>query len=201
MIGYIKGTLHSYTDTLCIVETVGGVGYEIHVHSRTLHSLTIAKEEVALYIVTVVREDAMLLFGFITQEEKQMFIILTSISKVGAKTALAIVDMYSVQDIYTIVAQNDVIRLSSVSGIGKKTAEHIVLELQYKLRNASSMNSISIKSNDMECDSVYREAKEALLSLGYEEWQIHTILNEALVSNPTIEVSSLVRKALQSLSM
>lgn len=200
MIGYIRGNLHSYTETVCIIETSGGVGYEIHVMNVTLRALREKSIDVELYIATIVREDALLLFGFLTQEIKQMFLLLTSISKVGAKTALAILDIFSVHDMYTIVAQNDIVRLSSVPGIGKKTAQHIILELQYKLRSSVYVEA-SVQTRDMIENSVYGEAKEALLSLGYDETLIHTTLSDVITQNPTIEVSSLIKKALHSLAL
>ncbi|MDE7469152.1 MAG: Holliday junction branch migration protein RuvA [Desulfovibrionaceae bacterium] len=200
MIGYIRGDLHSYTENTCIIETSGGVGYELYVMNATIRVLREQQAPIGLYVCTIVREDALLLFGFLTQEVKQMFILLTGISKVGAKTALAILELFSIQDMYAIVAQNDIARLSSVPGIGKKTAQHIILELQYKLRSIPHVEQ-STQQLDMIENSVYGEAKEALLSLGYEETLVHTTLSHVITSNPSIEVSSLIKKALHSLAL
>lgn len=200
MIGYIRGNLHSYTENTCIIETLGGVGYELYVTHRTIQILCEQKDTVGLYVATIVREDALLLFGFLSQEIKNMFLTLTSISKIGAKTALSILELFSVHDMYSIVAQNDVLALSTVPGIGKKTAQHVILELQYKLRSLSSNEKI-VQAVDTIENSVYGEAKEALLSLGYEETLVHTTLSQVITHNPSIEVSALIKKALHSLAL
>lgn len=200
MIGYIRGTVLSYIEQTCIIETSGGVGYELMVTHSTLQDLLAHKGSVAVYVATVIREDAFLLYGFLTQEMKHMFLLLTSISKIGAKTALAMLDMFSIHDMYAIVAQNDILRLSSVPGIGKKTAQHVILELQYKLHATLNIEP-SIQQHDVIATSVYSEAKEALLSLGYEENLVHSAVAEVITNNPSIEVPALIKKALHSLAL
>ena len=134
MIAYLEGLLAETWGTSCIVVTRGGVGYEVDLPAHTLASLPGRGESVALYTSLVVREDAQQLFGFATFEERQVFEVLLTISKVGARTALAILSLYRPDDLRRIVLEEDVDALTRVSGIGKKTAQHVFLELKYKLK-------------------------------------------------------------------
>ena len=134
MIAYLEGLLAETWGTSCIVVTRGGVGYELDLPAHTMASLPGRGESVALYTSLVVREDAQQLFGFATFEERQVFEVLLTISKVGARTALAILSLYRPDDLRRIVLEEDVDALTRVSGIGKKTAQHVFLELKYKLK-------------------------------------------------------------------
>ena len=134
MIAYLEGRLAETWGNACLIVTEGGVGYEVALPAHTLAALPDRGEPLALYTSLAVREDALELFGFASFEERQTFEVLVSISKVGARTALAILSIFRPDDLRRLVLEDDVLALTRVSGIGKKTAQHVFLELKYKLK-------------------------------------------------------------------
>ncbi|MBO5328007.1 MAG: Holliday junction branch migration protein RuvA [Clostridia bacterium] len=128
MIGYIKGKILSLAPDVALIET-GGIGYEIFI-SGSAHSLLAGKTEGAVYTYLQVREDGITLFGFSSPEEKQMFLKLTSVSGVGPKMGIAVLSSMDINGLASAIATSDIKRLSSVKGLGKKTAERIILELR-----------------------------------------------------------------------
>ena len=132
MIGKITGRLLERRPPQILVD-VHGVGYEIDVSMSTFYQLPATGEDVSLYTHFVVREDAQLLYGFATEQERHVFRQLLKISGVGARTALSVLSGMSISDLYDTVAAQDGARLTKVPGIGKKTAERLLLELKDKL--------------------------------------------------------------------
>lgn len=149
-----------------IVIDVGGVGYEVDVSMQTFYQLPALNETVQLYTHLVVREDAHLLFGFATAAERATFRQLVKVSGIGAKTALGILSAMNADELAQAIAEEDVKRLSSAPGIGKKTAERMVLELRGKLvpQNVSDGLSAPAPAADETDDIV-----STLLALGYNE--------------------------------
>ncbi|WP_416191616.1 Holliday junction branch migration protein RuvA [Neisseria sp. CCUG12390] len=149
-----------------IVIDVGGVGYEVDVSMQTFYNLPALNETVQLYTHLVVREDAHLLFGFATAAERATFRQLVKVSGIGAKTALGILSAMNADELAQAIAEEDVKRLSSAPGIGKKTAERMVLELRGKLvpQNVSDGLSAPAPAADETDDIV-----STLLALGYNE--------------------------------
>ena len=137
MIGRLKGILVEKNPPQTVID-VNGVGYEVDVSMQTFYRLPATGEAVQLYTQLVVREDAHLLFGFATADERATFRQLVKVSGIGAKTALGILSAMSADELAQAVAEEDVKRLSSAPGIGKKTAERMVLELRGKLVSAVS---------------------------------------------------------------
>ena len=137
MIGRLKGILVEKNPPQAVID-VNGVGYEVDVSMQTFYRLPATGEAVQLYTQLVVREDAHLLFGFATADERATFRQLVKVSGIGAKTALGILSAMSADELAQAVAEEDVKRLSSAPGIGKKTAERMVLELRGKLISAVS---------------------------------------------------------------
>src|ERR671916_1521883 len=131
MIYRLRGILVE-KDTEGVVVDVGGVGYRASASLATLRALPSLGEECVIHTRLVVREDAMLLFGFAEREERAAFDVLTAVSKVGPKLALSVLSTMTPQEISEAVARGDVIKLASVPGLGKKTAERLVLELRGK---------------------------------------------------------------------
>ena len=119
MIAYIEGRLAEVCANACVVVTEGGVGYEVYLPQQTRLQLPERGGHVRFYICHIVREDAQELFGFETWDERQTFIVLTSISKVGARTALGILSAFRPDDLRRLVLEDDVLALTQVSGIGK----------------------------------------------------------------------------------
>ena len=176
-----------------IVIDVNGVGYEVDVSMQTFYSLPALNEAVQLYTQLVVREDAHLLFGFATAAERATFRQLVKVSGIGAKTALGILSAMNADELAEAVAQEDVKRLSSAPGIGKKTAERMILELRGKLvaeSGGSGLFTPAATADERE-DIVH-----TLLALGYNEREAKTAVKGIPAGT---DVSEGVRLALKNL--
>ncbi len=163
MIYRLRGILVE-KDTEGVVLDVGGVGYRASASLATLRALPSLGEECVIHTRMVVREDAMLLFGFTSREERVAFDALTAVSKVGPKLALAVLSSMSPADVAEAVARGDVLKLASVPGLGRKTAERLVLELKGK--NLVVFGAEPAVASDGG-GGPYMEAREALTGLGY----------------------------------
>jgi len=163
MIGRIQGTLVSVHPPRLLVDCQG-VGYEIDVPMSTLYQLPEINQKITLLTHFQVREDAQQLFGFATETEREAFRALIKISGVGSRTALAILSGMSVNELAQAITLQESARLTQVPGIGKKTAERLLLELKGKL--APDLGLVAGKSNAREASS---EILQALLALGYSE--------------------------------
>jgi len=189
MIGRITGTLAEKTPPQILVD-VGGVGYEVDVPMSTFYNLPALGERVVLLTHFVVREDAQLLYGFLTAGERATFRLLVKISGVGPRTALAILSGLSVTELSQAVAAQDTARLVKVPGIGKKTAERLLLELKGKL--APDLALPATTASDAGNDIV-----QALMALGYNEKEAAAAL-KALPAG--VGVSEGIKLALKSLN-
>ncbi len=163
MIGKITGLLLEKHPPLVLVD-VQGVGYEIDVPMSTFCRLPGIGDKITLYTHLVVREDAHLLFGFITDTERTFFRQLTKISGIGARTGLAILSGLSVADLQQVVISQDSTRLTRIPGIGKKTAERLLLELRDKIDPVSVCLETGISTSGIDQDIL-----NALLALGYND--------------------------------
>ena len=165
MIGFLKGKILSLTPETALIETASGVGFEVLVTGTAYDSLA-GKKEGEVFTYLQVREDGVSLFGFSSLEEKEMFLKLVSVSGVGPKMGIAILSGMNAGEVATAIAMNDVKRLSTVKGMGKKTAERIILELREKVSvnlSASSKGEpvpVRISSGD-------EDAVVALMTLGF----------------------------------
>lgn len=191
MIGRLTGVLREKHPPQVLLD-VQGVGYEIDVPMSTYYDLPETGASVTLYTHLVIREDMHLMFGFLTESERQTFRILVKISGVGARTALALLSGLSVSDLYQAVASRDSGRLIKVPGIGKKTAERLLLELRDKLGSAvRDLNSLPTSFTNSD------DITNALLSLGYSDreadWAVKNISDNESLSDG-------IRHALQLLS-
>ena len=164
MIGRLKGILVEKNPPQAVID-VNGVGYEVDVSMQTFYRLPATGEAVQLYTQLVVREDAHLLFGFATADERATFRQLVKVSGIGAKTALDILSAMSADELAQAVAEEDVKRLSSAPGIGKKTAERMVLELRGRLVSAVSDGPAALSAAADGTDDIV----STLLALGYSE--------------------------------
>jgi Holliday junction DNA helicase RuvA len=190
MIGRIQGTLIANNPPRVIVDC-HGVGYEIDVPMSTLYQMPSIGQTVTLLTHFVVREDAQQLFGFATEQERESFRALIKISGVGARTALSLLSGMSVQELAQAVTLQESARLTKVPGIGKKTAERLLLELKGKL--GADIGSVSSQT---EPDSQI-EILQALTALGYSDKEAQTALKH--VPSDT-SVSDGIRLALKALS-
>ncbi len=173
MIYRLRGTLVE-KDTEGVVIDVGGVGYRSSASLATLRALPSLGEECVIHTRLVVREDAMLLFGFAEREERAAFDALTAVSKVGPKLALSVLSSMTPPEISEAVARGDLIKLSSVPGLGKKTAERLVLELKGKSLAVFGPEPIAAGGGG----GPYVEARDALTALGYRLEEAEKALND-----------------------
>lgn len=197
MIAYLEGRVGQVFENGCLVITAGGVGYEVGLPTHTLAALPALGETVCLYTITVVREDALELYGFTSWDERQTFLVLTSISKVGAKTATAILSVFRPDDLRRLVLDDDFALLTQVPGIGRKTAQHIFLELKYKL-DAGPADMAALTGSGT-AGGVLRDALTGLMNLGYDEVEAGQALKEVLAAEPDLDVSAALRAALKAL--
>lgn len=197
MIAYIEGRLLEHLPGGCVVVTESGVGYEIALPTHSLSRLPEKGAQLAFYTHFVVREDAQELYGFDSWDERLTFQVLLSISKVGAKTALSVLSLYRPDDLRRLVFEDDYMALTHVSGIGKKTAQHVFLELKYKLKaDGGSVDSIL----GGPVPSVFKDALDGLANLGYAEEEAGPVLKKLLADEPDLDVSGALRGALRSLA-
>ena len=157
MIGYLEGILKAKRAAHCII-LAGGVGYKVAALKQTLAQFTVGSE-VSLWTHLAVRENALDLYGFTSEQELHIFDLLLTVSGIGPKSALAILDIASIETLRSAIAHGKAEYLTKVSGIGRKTAEKIVLELREKVGASSESASASLKGDE--------EALEAMRSLGY----------------------------------
>ncbi|MEF9943507.1 MAG: Holliday junction branch migration protein RuvA [Burkholderiaceae bacterium] len=189
MIGRIEGRLLEKNPPQVLVDA-NGVGYEIDVPMSTFYNLPAAGERIALLTHLVVREDAHLLYGFLTSAERSAFKQLLKVSGIGARTALSVLSGMTVSDLAQAITRQEVGRLTQVPGIGKKTAERLLLELKGKL--GADIGAAGGPVSDAQADII-----NALLSLGYNEREAAA----AVKSVPDgASVSDGIRHALKSLA-
>jgi Holliday junction DNA helicase RuvA len=190
MIGRLTGQLAEKTPPQVLID-VNGVGYEVDVPMSSFYNLPALGERVTLLTHFVVREDAQQLFGFLTAAERNTFRQLIKISGIGPRMALGVLSGLSVQELTQAVAQQQAARLVKVPGIGKKTAERLLLELKGKLAPDLGLGSASITS-DAQADIV-----QALIALGYSEKDAGAALK---LLPPDVGVSDGIKLAMKSLS-
>ena len=146
MIGYIKGRVLSATDGVALIEN-NGIGYEVICSSAVYHKLLVDKQG-EVYTYLAVREDGVSLYGFISLEEKSMFLKLITVSGVGPKMGITVLSNMSLNDLALKIATSDVKGLSAVKGLGKKTAERIILELREKITADANEESVVLEDHD-----------------------------------------------------
>ena len=187
MIGYLEGKIESVTDKYVIID-VNGVDYKIFISLTTFKNLPEKEKKAKLYTYLYVREDKMQLYGFLTKEELDFFELLVSISGIGPKGALAVLTVASVKNLKKAIISEESEILTKVSGIGKKMAEKIILELKNKIEDISL---------DGEKISYYNETIDALVALGYRLGEAREALKK--IPEEIKEVGERVKEALKIL--
>lgn len=196
MIAWLSGRLrHKSTDHLII--DVAGVGYQVSVPLSTYNGISDDGEDVSLHIYTHLREDSLSLFGFLTEAEKNMFMLLLGVSGIGPKLALAILSSLSVQELSRAIMASDESKLFSIPGIGKKTAARMVLELKDKMKLIMPMIAPlpgeAVVSDDLE------DVISALVNLGYKKPQAEETVRKVRHAHPGLAVKDQIREALSML--
>ena len=195
MIVYLNGVLADKTPASVTVEC-GGVGYEALIPLSTFDRLPAAGERVKLFTYHAVREDDEILFGFFTTDERDMFVKVTAVSGVGPKTALAVLSGFAVGDLQLAISQGDAKRIATVKGIGKKTAERIVIELKDKVNPIEALANSSVASTGSQ-RTVLRDAMLALSALGFSDDKARKMVSDVLDADPKIsDTETIIKKAL-----
>lgn len=194
MIGYLRGTLLKISPSRLLLD-VGGVGYEVHIPLSTYYELERHQGDtrVALHIHTHVREDAISLFGFRTERERQLFEMLIAISGIGPRLAQTALSGMSPDDLIAALAAGDVRRLSSIPGIGKKTAERMLIELRDKVRDLAG----ELPEQRPPADS---DLLLALIHLGYKQAAAERAVAQVMRDDPDLPFADLLRASLKLLS-
>ena len=197
MIYNVRGTL-TYTDINYAVVECGGVGFKCFVSMTTLKELPPLGKEANLYTYLAVREDAMDLFGFATQQELDAFKLLITVSGVGPKAAMAVLSVLPPDRLSIAVSSGDVKSIQSAQGVGKKTAERIVLELKDKMLGIAPSNAAAVQSiQAVASNSDAQEAVEVLVSLGFNQLDAATVVG---AMDKGLSVDDMIRKGLKQLS-
>ncbi len=199
MIANLTGIL-AVKDPSRLVLDVNGVGYEVFIPLSTYFALPALREPLTLHVFTHLREDTIQLFGFLTPDEKMAFTLLTKISGVGGKLALSVLSALKVVDLREAVLSNDVDKLASVPGIGKKSAGRIALELKDTI---SCLGAETPKASDAPAsiDAPREDALSALVNLGYRHRDVkHALDQVSRMSPPPKSLDELIREGLKILS-
>ena len=198
MLSFIKGEVVEFGENIVVIDN-GGIGYELTVSNVTVEKIKNGSRFVCLQCYMAVREDGISLYGFLTKEEKNMFLKLITISGVGPKAAIGILSGMEVYDLMRVIMASDIKALSKLKGVGKKTAERIVLELRGEIDAESReiMESAKVVGEEETLDADSADAISALRSLGFTQTEAAEAVKKAKPFAKTAE--ELVAKALRSL--
>lgn len=200
IIGVLSGKTHSTKGTYLTVETAG-IGYLLEVSARDFSALDENGAEVKVYTVLLHREDKMSLCGFLHKEERDIFNILTSVSGVGSKMALTLLDEFQSSELIGLVIQGDYKELTRAKGVGPKLAQKIILELKDKLMSFKQDEPIEIKSANKQDSQAVDDAQTVLTSLGYEREEIKSAMSKALLLlNENSSAEEILKETLKILS-
>jgi Holliday junction DNA helicase RuvA len=193
MYEYITGKIAEITPTYVILES-NGIGYLVHI-SLSTYSQIQARKEIKILIHQIVREDAHLLYGFFSRLERNIFRLLISVSGIGANIARMMLSSLTPEEIQKAILGNDVILLTSIKGVGTKSAQRIILDLKDKLDRAAVDEEIfAMKDN-----RIKDEALSALVMLGFSKSAVEKAIHKILSENKDILVEDLIKRALKSL--
>ena len=205
MIAHLSGTLLSKQATSVIVD-VGGVGYEVNIPLSTFYELEDAGANVQLRIYTHVKEDALQLYGFKTARERELFINFISVSGIGPKLGIALLSGMSADELIASIKTNNLARLTLIPGVGRKTAERLIVDLREKmtaLAAAQIEEQAGAKPSAVSAspeDNVRSDALSALLNLGYQRSSAEKAIDAALSEGGEMTVESVLRRGLRKLA-
>lgn len=200
MITYLRGLLSELSPTNAIIDC-GGVGYLVGISLNTYSALSTQSGEVKLHTVQIIREDSHQLYGFASKDERELFVLLTSVSGIGPNTARVILSQYNTQELGSILSLGQVDALKAVKGIGLKTAQRIILELKGKLKlDETDLNSQALGNGSAATTSkTSEEAISALKMLGYPEAAAQKTVRTLISTSPLLSVEDIIKQALKLL--
>ena len=200
MYDYLKGKIIEITPTKIILD-VNGIGYKILIGLNTFQKLQKPTSSTCLFISFIVREDAHLLFGFLQKQERDFFDITITVSGIGPKTALALLGHVDFQHLMQAISTADIRLISKVPGIGKKTAERLIIEMRDKLKILDKQMISSTDKNSIDHSNTY-DAIQALMNLGYSAMQAQKAINAVMEKQPkdtAIDTGKLITLALKTI--
>lgn len=198
MLAYIKGNLEIKTNDYIVID-VGGLGYKVNMSKKALENVGDIGQKIKVYTYYRVREDDISIFGFNTNEELRMFELLLSVSGIGAKVALTILSNIETTEFAIAVITDDITKIVKIPGIGKKTAQRIILELKDKLKTQQLSEGEETKEEKQEKNNESEEeAISALQILGYNKKEIEKAFEK--IANKNVSVEELIKKGLTILS-
>ena len=200
MITYLRGLLSELSPTNAIIDC-GGVGYLVGISLNTYSALSTQSGEVKLHTVQIIREDSHQLYGFASKDERELFVLLTSVSGIGPNTARVILSQYNTQELGSILSLGQVDALKAVKGIGLKTAQRIILELKGKLKlDETDLCSQALGNGSAATTSkTSEEAISALKMLGYPEAAAQKTVRTLISTSPLLSVEDIIKQALKLL--
>lgn len=195
---FLNGKIVEKTPAAAILD-VNRIGYEVRISVNTFSALPDLGQSVKLLTHFVVREDAQLLYGFATEEERDLFRLLLSVSGIGPKTALTLLSGMTISELKTAILDGSIAVLSSITGIGKKTAERVIVELRDKLTRGAGKDSKDIVHDMNVSDSAVEDAIQALVALGYTKLKAKEVTQRVLKDGlgKKLSVEDIIRKALK----
>ena len=196
MIEYIKGEIVELTPARMILEC-GGIGYELNI-SLTTYSAFNGKQTGKLFVYEVIREDAHLLFGFAERMERELFLLLTSVSGVGPNTARMILSSLPPKELVETIASKNEAVLTAVKGIGSKTAQRILVDLKNKVKSVEGLTPVEVVAAPSN-GAVAEEAVAALVMLGFQKAASQKAVTSILKGSPAMAVEQVVKTALRML--
>lgn len=194
MIDYIKGDIVELTPASVTVET-NGIGYFINISLNTYTALS-GQKNTKIFIYEIIREDAHLLFGFYDKYERELFVLLISVSGIGANTARMILSSLNAKELVTVIATGDVNTLKAVKGIGVKTAQRVIIDLKDKIKtDGVDVNEILVAAANPSGE----EAVAALVMLGFPQQASQKTVSKILKESPESKVEEIIKMALKML--
>lgn len=199
MIEYIKGEIAELSPARMVMES-NGIGYELNI-SVTTYSFFNGQKEGKIYVYEVIREDAHTLYGFATRQEREMFLLLTSVSGVGPNTARMILSSLQTADLIGVISSGDDISLTQVKGIGSKTAQRIVVDLKNKVKSIEGIAGGDKSKSALQGgrSEVGEGAVSALVMLGFQKAASQKAVDSILKNSPSISVEQVIKDALKML--
>jgi Holliday junction DNA helicase RuvA len=190
MIGYLTGKIISKKPTKVLID-VNGVGYSVNISITTFEKLDDLQSTVSLFTFLSVKEDALDLYGFFTQAEKDMFMLLIGVNGVGPKLAQSILSGIQIEELHEALKTGNLSRIIAVPGIGRKTGERLLVELRDKVDSFGEIEYGTESANGVKSDAV-----AALINLGYNQKNAEKIVRQILNSKPDVTIEELIKEAL-----
>lgn len=198
MIEYIKGKLDDVTPTMAVVDC-NGVGYGVNISLNTFSAIQ-GKVDVKLYIYEAIREDAHVLYGFVTKQERELFLMLITVSGIGGNTARMILSALSPSELCNVISSGNEKLLKMVKGIGLKTAQRIIVELKDKIQNIGVESTGNVSTPISAANNeIYEEAVAALTMLGFAQAPSQKVVGQILHEEPDAPVQKVIKIALTRL--